>query len=295
MSKEINNKLQLIIEDGYNTDYIIFTLISLFYNKHESMGKILSEIYTQNPNTMYIQEYVKNEIIYPLREGRSIESAILNKFRIFVYHCGWKYNMEIMDNYSCTDFFIFLIKNIFNHDIYFSTINEHNNCTEFVENLINIKIDKIDKYQKHINNIITVNLSNEINNWMNNNILLNNKSFKFDIIPIFITINIDIDKNVLNLCNGVKINLMEAISFSNNVDTFQNKLLWMIDSIICRKKRKEKHYCLVKKSISMYNPSDEWILFRENKIPSCKIVNLKLDTKLKNKVMRDAILIIYKI
>ena len=66
----------IILEDGYNTDYIYSLIISFFYSL-DDMTKIVT---TQNIDVYYIQEYIKIKLIHPLQRGNSIEQRIIQLY-----------------------------------------------------------------------------------------------------------------------------------------------------------------------------------------------------------------------
>jgi len=79
--------MNIILEDGYNCDYLYGLVISLFYTQSNSINKLLNNNFN-DCNTYFIQEYIKLKIITPLYNNVAIEINVINRFRMFLYYCG---------------------------------------------------------------------------------------------------------------------------------------------------------------------------------------------------------------
>jgi len=98
----------LILEDGYNTDYIYCMITALFYIPSDGTNKIINND-TCNSNTYYVQEFIKSKFIYPIHRNMSIDSSNVNKLRMFLYTCGWLKddNKNILDKADLDKFYKF--------------------------------------------------------------------------------------------------------------------------------------------------------------------------------------------
>ena len=114
----------LILEDGYNSDYIYSLIIALFYIPSDGLNKIIN-CDTNNSNTYYIQEYIKTKFIYPIHRNKSIEASIVNKLRLFMHNCGWQKNDDkyILDQGKLDDFYKFLMGKMMECNMQFVKIN----------------------------------------------------------------------------------------------------------------------------------------------------------------------------
>lgn len=185
----------IILEDGYNTDYIYSLIISFFYSL-DDMTKIVT---TQNIDVYYIQEYIKIKLIHPLQRGNSIEQRIINKFRLYLFNCGWS-NTNILEHMPIEIFYKFLINNFFGHYIY-SPTNKYD--------MINLTDDYI--YDTKVN------LSTMVTNWSIKTL------DKLDKIPYILPIYID---------SKAQIDIMEQIKLPEEINP--QGTIWTISSLICK-------------------------------------------------------------
>lgn len=269
-----HNKM-LILEKGINTDYIYSLLISLFYADSESIKKIF-ELYFVNITdenmifeTIYIQEFIKTRIINPLKRGYSIKKNNINILRMFLYHIGFLNNADVLDKPDISNFYSYLISNIFNYTINFEIVNAKDNViTNYKLDYININI----KDEKKI-----IDLSSEINKWIGKNIIKPNYYYKFKDIPMIIPIKINHKNCFINIMNGFK--------FDSNSDNIQKSIIFEIHSLIC-KDDDNNYYSIIKHN-------KEWIGFSDNRTPSNFVVDMKNIEQVKN-IMYDICFVFYK-
>src|SRR5271169_718988 len=113
-TNKVNTNInKIVLEDGYNTDYIYSMITALFYIPTDGTNRIIncdSHDININVNAYYIQEFIKSKFIYQIHRSMSIESSIVNKFRLFLYNCGWLKNDEkhILEKGELDKFYIFL-------------------------------------------------------------------------------------------------------------------------------------------------------------------------------------------
>ena len=155
----------LVLEDGYNTDYIYSIITALFYSSSDGVNKILNYD-SNNSNTYYIQEFIKYKLIMPIHRNMSIESETINKFRVFLYNCGWLKNTSnnILDKVNLVDFFKFIIVNMLEYKFIISKIDIINNISK------DYKYDMIHLTDEHLFTGVSdpkiINLSTMVDRWI---------------------------------------------------------------------------------------------------------------------------------
>lgn len=279
------NQNNIIFEDGYNSDYIYSMITALFYAPTDGTNKIINSD-TSSTNTYYIQEFIKTKFIYPIHRSLSIESGTVNKLRLFLYNCGWLKNngKHILDKGDLDQFYEFLVIKMMEYSIVISRIDqETNKANDFSVDIIKITDELLNDNNKS-NKI--VNLSSLVDEWINNNILNNSLSYKFDNIPYILPIYIDMRDSDTGL-NRRYINVMEGLNFPNIGDKFQSTLIWEVHSLICQNEKGE-YYSIV------LDYNDDMMAFSDKQIPS----NWKIDScnvsTVKN-IMREVRFVFYKL
>jgi hypothetical protein len=269
--------MNIILEDGYNCDYLYGLIISLFYTQSNSINKLLNNNFN-DCNTYFIQEYIKLKIITPLYNNVSIEMNVINRFRMFLYYCGWlkKNNKNILDRTDILEFYEFIICNLMNYKMNISKIDiNKNNSSDEIFNIIHIKDKHLNV--KYINDKV-LNLSDLLNEWVDTEIIQNEYMFKFNNIPYLIPIYIDIKDKYINI--------MECINFENNGDNIQQKMKWDFHSMICMSD--SKYYSVVR------DLDNDFIVFSDSSIPSSTKI-LKNDTINIKKIMNEIKMVFYKL
>ena len=269
--------MNIILEDGYNCDYLYGLVISLFYTQSNSINKLLNNNFN-DCNTYFIQEYIKLKIITPIYNNVSIEMNVINRFRMFLYYCGWlkKNNKNILDRTGILEFYEFIICNLMNYKMNISKIDiNKNNSSDEIFNVIHINDKHLNV--KYINDKV-LNLSDLLNEWVDIEIIQNEYMFKFNNIPYLIPIYIDIKDKYINV--------MECINFENNGDNIQQKMKWDFHSMICMSDN--KYYSVVR------DLDNDFIVFSDSSIPSSTKV-LKNDTINIKKIMKEIKMVFYKL
>jgi hypothetical protein len=282
-----NNINNIILEDGYNTDYIYCMVIALFYIPNDGMNKVINAD-TTNSNTYYIQEYIKSKFIYPIHRNLSIESIVVNKFRLFLYNCGWlkTSNKHILDRSSLDDFYNFLIADMMEYKLIVSQVNPKNNTVkECKYNMIHLTENHIENKNSKI-----ISLSDMINRWVRLEFLDKNLSFKFESIPYMLPIYIDISQSSQSPESASlqrNIDIMEGIQFIDNGDKIQRMFIWEIHSLICQNYKGE-YYVLV------IDHNNDVIEFSDKQIPSNWKVDLS-DHSIVDRIMKEIKFAFYKL
>ena len=278
----MNNNIDQIfsvVEDGYNTSYIDTVLVSLFYKN--DINYILEET-PKKLEGFYLQELIKNKFVNPIHRNYSISSNVMNEIRNYSVICGWSNDGDITEQKNCKDYLCFLL-DLFNSkgleleifQIENNIINDNTNIISL--QYINLLLEKDD------------NIRNLLQCWINSKIFSPNENiiqcYKFIEIPQFIIFHIN------RIKSDCKLDIMKYIKFFNINDQTQKYIKWKIHSIICETNNTNlKHYYCV----STTYEKNKWILFNNKMIPSFKIIDLK-DENIKENIMNDAIIIIYKI
>lgn len=264
--------MNIILENGYNTDYIYSLLISLFHAPINGSSDILNND-NGDTNSLYIQEYIKTKFIYQIQNQISIESKIINKLRLFLYNCGWlkNDNKMIIERETIDKFYCFLMSKTFGYNIKILKIM---NNKEYVQDY-----DMIYLTDKHIENMDDkiVNISSMLSKWID--IEMNDCiGYKFEKIPFLIPIFVDINKYI---------NIFEGITFNNNGDNIQNKLIWDFHSLICKSENGE-YYSVIR------NNNNDLLIVTDNNIPAGCIIDNSNISYVK-KIMREIKCIFYKL
>jgi hypothetical protein len=291
----------VILEDGYNTDYIYSMITALFYIPTDGTNRIINGD-VHDVNAYYVQEFIKRKFIYPIHRSASIESCVINKFRLFMYNCGWLKNdyKHILDKGKLDDFYLFLMK-MMDQSIKFTIVDANDNNTRDIPfEMIKISDNHIaqktndDNSQTKLEESLdesleksnVVNLSTIIRKWTKDEILGQNISYKFENIPYIIPVYIDITDPKTRL-NKKYINIMEGLNFPDNGDKIQKMLIWEFHSMICQNDS-GNYYSVV------LDHDDNLMGFSDKKIPS----NWKIDVTnvdIVKKIMLEVKLVFYKL
>jgi hypothetical protein len=278
----------LILEDGYNTDYIYSMIIALFYIPSSGMSKIINTD-TNNSNTYYVQEYIKLKFMYPIHRNMSIESSTINKFRNFLYNCGWlksddMNDKNILDKSDLDKFYSFLIADMMGYKLRFIRIDPTNNISrELKFDMIKITDELL---FSHDNENKIINLNSSINQWARDMIGENVYSYKFESVPFVIPVFLDIRDPETGL-NKKYINIMEGLNFDSNGDKLQRMFIWEIHSVICQTSSGDYYAVTI-------DHNDAMMMFSDKMIPS----NWKIDSTdilSVKKLMREVRFVFYKL
>lgn len=253
----------LIIENGYNTNYIIAVLFGLFY-KHSNLSELLS-IDPLDPRYIYIQEYIKYKFIEPARNKISILKSSINEFRNYINICGWMRNNNLTEMRNVVDFYLYLTKGLMDMKIKIDKLN--NDGIEL------LSFDFIEIYLNENEN----NLNKLFNKWIN--IITDNHKYKLREIPTLIPIIIR--RNATN----IPVDIMYKIKFFNIDDIYQKYIYWTINSIICQ--NSSNNYYVI-----THIENNKWLMITDEKVPSCYEINLH-NKDINEKIKKESICIFY--
>ncbi len=116
----------IIINSGYNATYISSLFVALFYC-FSYIEDIFLNLNPKDLKFMYLQEFIKTEIVSKFKTNKSILSSSFDKIRILSHFLGWKSKENLFIEHDVSDFFLFLSSNLTISDYCFFlniTINE---------------------------------------------------------------------------------------------------------------------------------------------------------------------------
>jgi len=221
---DINYSSQ-IIEDGYNTSYIVSFIIALFYKSSDADNILNIDPY--DIQFTYIQEFIKIRFIESLRRGYSIHSDVINELRNHLIKCEWCNNISdihsIISLKGIDEFYKYFMAKIYNnsHNITLARIDKNTNTdTNQIVSVPLIELTLPDGLDK-------IGINSLFKAWLGSNISLGSYNYKItslpDILPLFIKRN----------DNKTKIDIKQYIKFFDAKDSLQSKLVWKIHSFIC--------------------------------------------------------------
>ena len=274
---DINYSSQ-IIEDGYNTSYIVSFIIALFYKSSDADNILNIDPY--DIQFTYIQEFIKIRFIESLRRGYSIHSDVINELRNHLIKCEWCNNISdihsIISLKGIDEFYKYFMAKIYNnsHNITLARIDKNTNTdTNQIVSVPLIELTLPDGLDK-------IGINSLFKAWLGSNISLGSYNYKItslpDILPLFIKRN----------DNKTKIDIKQYIKFFDAKDSLQSKLVWKIHSYICYN-GKMGYYSVVKNS-------NKWIRVSDRIMPSFRLLDMS-DINDVHKLAEDVELIFYKL
>lgn len=258
----------LFVENGYNTCYINSLLVGLFYNSSIIHTKLL-DMDPSNKNFIYLQEMVKFNFVDPLRRGISITADVTNEIRNFCFFSGFSKN--ITKKHNILDYLNFITNNISPLD-----------CTRLCKTIsLDESVGNTD--------IKTLLKTNTDNNILEDTQFMHNMYM----IPIYI------DRYAHGYKLDTRVDIKRKIMLGNS------DYRWNIHCVICYSGTQEKFFSSNSCTEDGTNSSDghyyvivpannKWIFFDDTHIPSFKEIDMG-NTLLIDKIMRECVLLIYKI
>jgi len=271
------DKFKFVFDNYNNSSYISSILIALFYNKRLSieLDKALSD-----PVNIYIQKFIKFNIINKMLEGKTIKYNIVKDFLLILTNN--KFNLNERNIYL---FYEYLIKIFELEEIKFKKKSLiKNNIIE------EQKIKYIDLYLD--NSLKNNNIKNLLDNWIlnNNNKSKNKSQTNLDIrkiinVPKIISIKVNRENNNKFINIDLIINKKICLfNFSRNYSL--EKMRWNVSAIICRNINvKDNYYTVLIKN-------NKWLLFNDLNIPCIEEISMS-NNLITNKIKKECYLIIY--
>lgn len=283
-------------DNAGNTCYIDSLLMGLFYHNTHLERLLNKDI--KIALGLYIQEYIKENIINIVRKNKSIVASDMEMFRILVFQAGWRKNSNSQDEeinqQDVNEFYIFLMEILENDkiEIIRRTITEgmvSDSDVGIKELLPFIPLSLPENETK-----ITV--KEMIHNWLYNNV-----------IDVTRKIEPDKEKMIKGLATFNLINVPQIIALSVNrfnnlgirIDTsviIQKKICintseWVFHSAICHRGNSltSGHYYTL---ISINNT--KWYTFNDLDVPCMKEVGMD-DPEITGLIKKECVFLIYRL
>ena len=261
--------MSIILEKGYNTSGLYSFVTSLFYNRSDSINRLLNSD-PKDVRYIYIQEFIKINFITKLQSKQSIPIVLIDRFRNLINMHNNK-DDDMLRDQNPIDIYKFLISNVMGSQINIERVDPKTNDID------DISFDMIEI--NDMNNNKTIDLSDSIDKWIQNNVVKNRYSYRFKDIPNIVAIHINTPV--------IPINVKYAICFNNVNDSVQKIFVWEIHSIVLYDDQTKSYSTLI-------NDFDKWYKFDENTIPSNIVIDMK-DSLTINKISRQIKMVIYKV
>ncbi len=286
-----DNYEYIMVENGYNTNYIDVLLIALFFKPSYLEHTFLNN-QPKSAEYLYLQELIKQKFVLSLHNKTSITSNIVNEIRNYSFILGWKSFDEILQKQNIIDFYIFLAEKFDILPIEITEINKikEENLDIIVKNLsknllhdlskefskiipnkelyIRLSLDELFKTDK-----ITIHLRELLEKWFTDNnshdlndstiMTQNNKCNIINnpiIIPVYINRQLTSSLTYIN----IKIDIPKKIKIYKS-DTEITK--YKFHSLICSTPD-GLYYALIENN-------NKWYIYDNTKIPC--FVEIKMD------------------
>lgn len=303
----MNNKFFTVANAG-NTCYIDSILMSLFFSP--SPIEYLLDTDTKTDYEIYLQESIKNNFIYKIRKGYSINTEIINTIKNICINCGWLKHMpdEHDAQQDINEFYTFLME-IFNGQLI-----EVQRITSHIGLIDDSDIGTIEKIP-FIQLIVPKNTTDSaikvkdmLNSWINDNFVdiqrkilidgvVENKTIrgtnKFNIVNRPSVIAFVINRFKLNgERDYTMIDIQSKIVLPNN-DFLCLKNKWLFHSAIChhgsgQTNLKNGHY------YSLIHHQDKYYIFDDLQVPALREISMN-NSSITNIIKRECVFILYKI
>jgi len=279
-------KGQLVLEDGYNTDYIYSLILALFYLPSDGVNRIINED-MEDSNAYYLQEFIKMKLIYLVQRGSSIESKIVNRLRMYCYNSGWLSgnDQHILSKVRIDTFYNFLISDMMGHSLEFTRADPRGNQSNDLKfPLIHLNRQLIEQVAGQ--SVGLINLSDCVDRWIEQNVSESKYLYKFKTIPQLVSIYIDQQDSETNE-NARMLNIMEGFRFGSVDDKVQKLFIWEIHSLILMEED-GTYYTICITNLN------KWTAFSDHRIPSNWDIDMTNIEQVR-KIIRQVVFVFYKI
>jgi hypothetical protein len=207
-----------IIENITKSTYIDAILIALLYPCNKIITTDITNLKEIDYNLIYLQEYIKSNIINKIKKNKSIQSHVLLDFKQLLYKSGWEYdednNQTLNYEQYISKFYVFISKKIAIEPIKIIKNNQ------IIVPMSYITLNT----PKHITNITIKQLFNSflINNSKNSYTI--QSPTKYLILPLYINrennkdILIDLQKKIIlnkhSLTSGITLYFYSSICYN---------------------------------------------------------------------------------
>jgi hypothetical protein len=282
----------IILEKGYNTSGLYAFVTSLFYNRSDSINKILNTD-TNDSSVGYIQEFIKADLISRLQSDKSIPVYYINRFRNLLLNYGWRKDKKhkldyVLQEADPTHLYKFLFGDIMDTKMIFERVDSRSNTINDIS-FDTIEITDQDLFYAQTNNAEkrVVDLSQTIRSWMMKNVVEyqnHNYSYRFKEIPYIVPVIINLTEQGKNL----PIDIKQAIGFQSLSDPVQKIFTWDIQSIVLYDEEEGVYKSLIK------DDDNKWYIVDQSSFPANRLIDMK-DPKIANNIARQIRTVYYKI
>lgn len=268
-----------IVANGLNTSYIDSLLIALFYSQTH-LKSFLNQC-PENIKFIYLQELINDNFIDNAKNGYFVDSSVINEIRNYSIVCGWKDQGQITDLYSVLDYFKFLMAGFGFGQIDIELVeydkNENEQVTTLSLNVINLNVMEDNDVKTLLDDWVDIFTISK----KENTLIIGNR---FKEIPFMIPIYFNRQGET-----SYKIDIKKKIKFKKNSDQSQNKMTWIIHSLICFSNSGGGNY------YSVINTGNyKWKIFTNERQPSIMSIDFN-DVNTSNKIKQECIMAIYRL
>lgn len=299
--------MSIVVENAGNTCYIDSLIISLFY-PDESLDYLLDN-HSKNHLIIYLQEYIKHNVIQNIRAGISVTIDIMHELRTLCIMNGWK-SKEEKEHYQQQDvneFYTFLLE-IFEGpllELQRQSITEalnHDDDKGRIEKIPFVPLCIPETYNEK--EMIKISGSTGLlhkwlfeNQSLVNRYVITNKGKEEKLVDMLNTYHIINCPNILALGinrfknqdkkDNVGIDIPNKLTLNINNSMF-GKRVWCFRSAICHTGQTAKaghYYSLIKKN-------NDYYIFDDLKQPAFRSVNMENPTVVTD-ISKECVFIIY--
>ena len=251
--------MTFVIEDGYNTTYMVVLFMVLFYDKSMIERYLLIDNNSNKFTGLYLQKLILHNFVKQIRNDMCITSKMLNEIRLCAITVGWKNFdniFETYDDFDPIDFLCFILKLI-----NFVPIEIEANCNKAnVWNMHQKVTNSNNDYNKFIiNTVAKSNMQETYDYWACKNKIIN--------IPIFIIFKLDKIKATL------KIN-KKIFLFTKNHQ--YHNIKWIFHGLFYKDNQNYK---------TILNKDFKLVTFEQNNFPNVEQFHEKTLPKIENKLV----------
>jgi hypothetical protein len=170
--------MSFVVEDGYNTSYIVVLLMALFYDKSMIERYLLIDNNSDKFNGLYLQKLIYYNFVKQIRNNVCVTSKMLNEIRLGAITVGWKNSPDIFETYGefdPIDLLCFFLKLINYVPIEFETKSNRPNAWNIYGKTTSYS-SEYDKFM--IIPVVQTNMQDTYDHWAHEHKIIN--------IPIFV-------------------------------------------------------------------------------------------------------------
>jgi hypothetical protein len=263
------NKGYQIIEDGYNSSYIISTIMSLFFRTSE-IDRVL-DVDPDDPKFIYIQEFIKTRFVEPIKRGYSIHMDVINELRNYMAKCDWHNDVDTMLlDHNVIDFFNYFVGKVYGkNEIIFNRLENSKKINELALNIIELKPPA---------GISKMTLNELFKVWLNGNVMLEKYNYTLESVPVLLPMHIDREDS------DIMIDINYKTKLFGTSNSLEGEIEWVIHSLIC--KDDTGNYSVVRSG-------KRWLKITDKTVPSISQIDMD-DIDDVKKISKEVVMVFYK-